>query len=570
MATIVSTPGGRRASSIAPAPSYAGVVSKYASEIATALADETSNSVNQLVLDWKNGTLPWDDFLTQYQGIMDDQPDGSSLKTQMGTNLLTYQIAHRDDLVSQKRTQLTAQYSGGGTLSQTDQYNIERQLLSYYDPGTDDYNKQMETVNKLYLNAIQEKVDNMRANLLDKYSGGGVTPQEQLNIVNQLLTIAPVGTDTYNNLMTEKANVENSITSAANTQNTSNASQAYELAQYEETNDITPAYQSGKMDGLTADQKNLDNWKNVQTAMQGIKGQVEGKTIAYVNAKVADLQKQVDLRTQGRIVDAYTTDKSGNVQVAPIAIDDIVAGRNTGALNPAVNYNAKNNTYDVVDPRTGKTVATASNNSTAIQQAKALGIPGVITVKTPNGDQSYYYDKNPESTTYNQFIQLDQTTGKPLAAYPTIPTTPQQQQFKVPIDASQISQPVNPTFGSEVVKAFTNPKGFFGDVGAGLNSAAQSLGVQQPQGNLLEKAGTAAKTAFDMSPTGLLFNIFKGLTGVGSAPNIAPQYSNTVPTTTPVSATKTSSNIPGSLGQTLSTDWNKFTGFVKGLFQPKP
>ena len=565
MATIVSTPGGRRASTIAPAPSYAGVVSKYASEISAALADETTNTVNQLVLDWKSGTISWEDFLTKYQAIMDDQPAGSSLKTQMGTNLLNYQTVHRDDLVAQKRSELTAQYSAGGTLSQTDSYNIERQLLSYYENGTDDYNKQMETVTNLYAKAIQEKVDNMRSTLLDKFSGGGVTPQEQLTIVNQLLTIAPVGTDTYNNLMTERANIQNSIVSTGKAENTLAASAAFEVADRKEKEQIIPDYQSGRMDGLTADTQNLENWKGVLELYKGLKGQAEGKTAAFIQERVDELQKQVDLRTQGRIFDAYIKDKSGNVMVSPIKLEDVVAGRDVGAVQPKVDYDAQADVFKVYDPRTGKYVAQSTNEADALRQAKALGIPGVITVKTVNGDQNYYYDTNKDSTTYNQFIQLDANTGKPVAAYPAIPVTPTQEKFKVPINANQISQPVNPSYGSELLKAVTKPGEFFSDVGAGIKSTAKSLGIQQPTGNLLERAGSAAKTAFNMTPTGALFNAFKGLV---AGPTSIARTSSPVPTTTPTSRTTNSSQTPG-IGQTLTANWNKVTNFVKGLFQPK-
>lgn len=565
MTTIYSRPGGQRAGQIAPAPSYAGVVSKYANEIVSALEDETNNRINALVLSWRQGAISWDDFLLQYQTEMDTLPEGSAKRTTMGTNLLTYQTTHLAEVVEQKRAELTTKYTAGGTLSRTDEYNIERELLGYYESGTEDYNRQMENVTKLYAYAIDEKVENKRAELLDKFSGGGITPTEQLNIVNQLLLMAPVGTDTYRNLMTEKAQALNdietekkSLAATGVAESKDKASQAYEFALYHETTDLIPNYESGRIDGLTADQTNLDNWKNVQTLMQGLKGQVEGKTIAYVNEKVTTLTEQVRLRTQGRMIDAVTTDNSGNRIVSPVKTEDIIKGVSTGVIAPKIDYDADADVFKVYDPRTGKYVAQATNEADALRQAKALAIPGMITVKTAQGEDNYYYDTNKDSSTYNQFIKINAESGKPEAAYPMIPVTPELEQFKVPIDKSLISKSITPT---ALGKLYMGAEGLIGKAKKGAIEIGQKLGVEAPTGETFgQKAVSAAKTALKWTPQNIAFSLLKGIGGkIGGLGG--PEVKVPTPkVTTPVStALKTGGSVLKGAGA-------KVVDFLKGLF----
>ena len=571
MATITSTPGGRRASSIAPAPSYAGVVSKYSSEIASAIANENLNRINQLVLDWQKGTLTWEDFLTKYQQEMDAQPEGSSLKIQMGGNLLNYQAKHKEDLVNQKRTELTAKYSADGSLSKLDEYNVEREILGLYEPGSEDYNKQLDGVTGLYDKAIDESIDNKRTELLDKYMGGGVSPQEQLLIVDELLKVAPQGSTAYNNLVGEKAQIETNIANSSSGENTSKAAQAYEFAQYQETNDLIPNYETGRIDGLTADQTNLDNWKNVQALMQGIKGQVEGKTIAYVNSKVADLEKQVNLRNEGKIFDTYVKiNKQGDVAIQPVNVLDIIEGRDVGAINkiitPEINKKGVVTSYNLTDPRTGKIYKKFMSESAAMLFADKEGIPGAMTIKTKDGDVAYSYDKG-----NNNFVKIDES-GNPLGVYTSIPGTPEQENlFKV--QAGELPQS---GFNQFTSKLGTNIKNTFNTAETAAGNFADKvgldkIGLEKPTGDFGERAATAAKNAAKFTPQGLVMSGLKGLLNFkGSADNPAVQKSMfsgfKAPSWSNSGSSGRGSNLWGNVKNTISSGVNKAGNWFKGLF----
>lgn len=480
MAVIVSRPGGRRASEIAPAPSYAGVVSKYASTIQAALQEEENARISQLVLDYQSGSLPWADFLTAFNAEIDKQPEGTSKRVDLEQTLFKLTEDHKTQEFNSKRSQLEAQYVDGG-ITATERYKIESELLSLLTPGTEDYNSQQNMVGKAYDNAIVEQIDKKRADLLNLYSPTGITNQERLKIVDELLKIPPQDSDAYRSLVGERAQVLTDIETAKNKQSSEDltaARQLFEQADYFEKQNLAD-YQAGRISGAEYDAQNLANWKQVQDAMQGLKSQVEGKTLGYINSKVETLQQQVQGRASGQIFDANIADVGQPTKIEPVNVQDIVAGRKTGVVKPIVQYDAKNDVFNVIDPMTGNVAFHAGNQADALNGARALKVPGAFQVATPNGIQYYSFDNNPDSTTYNDFVRYNPQTSKVEGVFAAIPNTPQQEQsFKVPIENSMIrkSMTQKPPLGETIKQNLTDFNMFKASLGNVLGGAAKTIG----------------------------------------------------------------------------------------------
>ncbi len=547
MAVITSRPGGRRASEITPAPSYAGVVSKYANIIENAIEEENNARIQKLILDYQTGALPWNEFLTAFNAEIDKQPDGSTKKVDLQTTLAKLTDVNKSREFSAKRSELEAQYSDGG-ITASERYTIENTLLGMLDRGTEDYNNQLQTVNKTYDNAIVEKVDKLRADLLNQYSPSGITDQERLNIVEQLLKIPPQDSEAYRSLIGEKASILTDIQKQrekSTGEDLTAARQLFEQADYFEKQ-TQADFETGRIGGAEFDTQNLENWKAVQDAMQGLKGQVEGKTLGYINSKIETLQQQVTDRQSGKLLDVVVSDPGEQTKIQAVKLSDIVGGLNVGAEKPFIQYDAKGDLFNVIDPRTGKVAASAGNKADAINAARQNKVPGVIQVNTPNGVQSFAQDRNSDSSTYNDFLRINPTTNKAEEAFAAIPTTPDQEKsFRVNIDSDMI----NKSMSGQDLNALQRTSLNFNQFTSGLGNKIGSL------------AGQAAKKVSDLSfaPAKAIGDItgFKpgaskiNYAALGGPTSLSQSFNQAKEATT--TGIKSGANFLGSLGQKVGS-----------------
>lgn len=487
MATIVSAPGGRRASSIAPAPSYAGVVGKYANDIATAIENETNNRINNLVLQWKQGTLSWDDFLTQYQAEIDLLPTSSSKRTTLETNLLSYQDDHHIDIVNAKRAELTSAATKGDNLvNPLEQYNIERQLLALETPGSANYVKQQDNVVKAYEDALNYTVENKRTELLKVYSSGGITNAEELTINLQLQKLAPPESQTYQKLIAEEAQIRTNVQAEAKTTAGSTVGAAVEEASQKDITlfggstpqgTIPGQYAQGQVSGLQAEQASLANWQKVLDLYQstGYDKQAEGKTVSTIQEIVNRLTTDITERQAGTRFDVM-----GKNGITSTTLSDVIAGR-VDVLDPSVRYNQQNGRYEAYNPTTG-VVEYSNKDENKVNNYATTKLPGVISVRDENGNlQKYYYDTKQGSPTYNKFISVKD--GK-VNVYASIPSTAEQEQK---FNITQPTGPAEPKFNY-----FTNLKQNFAKVGEMRETA--KAGAKEFYGNLGNKVINFAKS----------------------------------------------------------------------------
>jgi len=495
MAVSTSRPSGGGTTRISPSSNYSGTIARYADTIQTALKEENKNKINSMVLSWRDGSTSWDSL----KSFLDQQLAGESPDSSLSIDLreligkLTEEKRAKD--IRQKRAELTAQLSEGG-ITPMEKYDIEKQLLGMEVPGTEEYQTQEKNVVNAYANAVEYQVESKRSELLKQFGSGGITSQEELAINLQLQALAPEGTDTYNKLVQEEAQIRTNIQAeqerAAKLSTGAVSDQVGSLIESARQRDVTMfggstpqgtiegAYSQGQLTGLQAEQESLKNWQSVLDAFQnsGV-DQVEGVRLATIQEIVNRLQTSLEERQKGLRFDIID-DKGKQVSAS---IDDVMSGRVPATKN--VRLNQQTGEYEVFDPVTGDVSFSSKDPGEA--DAKAIETQGLFKTRDMNGNEAFFsLDQNPQSDTYNKFIETKPGGGR--AVYTSIPQTPEQSQKflnYVEFDGKKVGSAGQILEQTPTTNAGTALGNIFGNIKSGVSAISEKLSGQgQNQGQV--------------------------------------------------------------------------------------
>jgi len=432
MAVIISRPGGK-STTIKPSPTYEGVISRYGDVIRAALRDEEEALFRRTILQWREGQITWDELKSFLDLKIAEQAEDSLRRAELEEALVDLTEENRSRQIESKRAELEAAVAEGG-ITARERYDIERELLDLENPGTDDYTRQQGNVIAAYEDAIDESIEVRRSELLNEFKEGGITLEEELQIVLDLQTIAPEGTKVSRQLIEEEAQLRTSIAEEAERGRgeaeaiaKAEVGNLIEFARVQEES-LNERYSRGEVPGLSAEGESLENWRAVLDAYErtGI-DQIEGIRVATVQSIVDELEQSVEDRQIGRKFDVLVEG-----QLTPVTMNQLLTPEFARqVLQPIATLDEETGDYVVIDPFTGQEKR-ASSEAKAIQAARQAGFGGTFQTIGPEGEvQRYTVDLNPDSATYNAFVSLG-PDNRPTGAFVSIPQTPEQvERFKI-------------------------------------------------------------------------------------------------------------------------------------------
>lgn len=597
MAVIVSRPGGR-STTIKPSPTYEGVISRYQDVIRSALRDEEEALFRRTVLQWREGQIGWDELKAFFNLKIADQAEDSLRRAELEEALVDLTEENRSREIESKRAQLEAAVAEGG-ITARERYDIERELLDLENPGTEEYTRQQGNVIASYENAIDESIEIRRSELLNQFKEGGVTLDEELQIVLDLQTIAPEGTRVSRDLIEEEAQLRTSIqeeseraTGAASAAGKAEVGNLIEFARVSEEQ-LNERYSRGEITGIEAENESLENWRAVLDAYQrtGV-DQVEGIRLATIQLTFDELEQSVQDRDVGRKFDILI-----DGQLTPVTMNQMLTPEFAKQyLQPIATLDEETGDYVVTDPFTGEEKR-ASSESKAIAAARQAGYGGTFQTIGPGGQmQKFTVDLNPDSSTFNTFISLDEN-NQPTGAFVSIPQTQEQvSKFQISgIGGEDVGRSISGPTGPFRVPSF-KPSEFFGQVREGveeLRGRAAKLGPQIREFG--ERAEESVKRAAKLSIPSAIFTprVFTEEFKETTRP-ITERFRETTarlgPTFQPIQRAaraaapftfgaglgglisrltkprKEEPSILSRLGAGIKTGIGKVTGFIKGLF----
>ena len=572
MAISTSRPSSKGLTRFAPAPSYSGVVSRFASEIQAALQQQEEAEIQQKVLDYRNGITTFADLQIFLKDKSLAYATNSLKKVKVNELLADVTKEETANVKRRERAKLESKASVKGVTAE-EKLKIEQELLNLEIPGTVEYQAQQKRVIDSTDNAEVEKVERLKTELLDRYKEGGITSEEELAIYRELRNVANPDSEISRKLAVKEAEIMTTIqqekeakakagAGAANTANVQKATQIYERNIIENQN-IMDKYQSNPIlyPGLKAEQAMLVNWKEIEQALQGIKGQVEGKTLGTIQAQVQQLEQSVKERLAGDRFDVL--DNSNKVRSA--TMDEIRNDTKGEFSSFRPRYNSKKDQYEVVDPQTGKTVF-AGDEGKAKDYAKQVGIGG-ITVLNEAGPKEYFANKQ----TGEYFRRDDKGI---IESFAKIPGTPElEQMFKSTIAPQSTKADVFKGFLSGVEE---KAQQFIGEpLRQGANMAATAIGnLGRKVGRVVERVGQVKAQL-----PSAISNIQKAIPDfqLPTLPKIQlpqfklPDFSFNAPRSVPAVQKAETSNLGllGNIKKLGSEAVKKTSSFLGGLFRRK-
>jgi len=386
---------------ISGSTSYSSVISRYASQILSAIQSETQAEINSAILAYKAGSMTWNDVKAFFEKRILTAEGADKVSLQQ--NLVDLGKLEQETQKNKKRVELEAKYAGGG-ITPEERYNIEKEILSYETPGTDAYVAQQDKVITAFDNAETQKVMQRRDQLLTKYADGGITPPEQLAINQELKSIANPDSKIYNQLVQEEQSIRQSLDTynkgqgQTNLTNTSRDKLA-EIITAEKQSDIN--YQMGVASGYDRDLARASNAKETYQILQsmadaGISIPIELITGAKENYMQS--QNLLNLREKGLLMDVV--DSAG--VVTPMTVDgrDPITGKNVNYKNYPIDPDPTGTLFRLNTPD-GK-VQTFTSLKTAQVAAEKLGL-GTFDVLLPNsqgGTEKKTLAQDPQSGAY--------------------------------------------------------------------------------------------------------------------------------------------------------------------------
>jgi len=380
MATVTSNPRRRLSKIPTGDSSYSNIASRYASTFQKAIDTAEENDLQTKLNLFKLGSLKYEDF-KNYLSDKIKGLDAGSTKASTYTSLMV---------------------------------------------EAEKYNK------TLIENNAKTTVEQARANMLEQFKGK-VTTQNELDIVRKLKDLAPKGTSTYADLVTEEAKLKNQVISegaAAGKTTIKNNLDKYFAYVATENKQLIQDFQNGKITGYQLDQQLLQNGTQMKTAL------------STAESKGIDIPQ------------TYYTDVAENTDY----VKNRLAQREVGQV------------FDVLD-RSGKVQSITHQE---LENDKLKSTPDYIRSK-------YTIESNP---TGSIFYVVDSTTGQKAVKTPFVSTT----------DANRAIKQLDETNGYSLVVPQTNANGITTTKQFNYNPVDQSF---SPSDNTNFKLYTPAATGFE-------------------------------------------------------------------------
>ena len=370
-----------------PVGSYEAVAAKYANDFRNALRQQEQNELNSKILAWQRGELSWEELKKYLDERIKGAEDNSTEKVNL-TEILTRLEAQNKELFEYQQKEIAAR---------------------------------------------------IRTEMTENLAEGGLTDQEQLNIVKAMKEAVDKESETYASLVQEEAQLKTrlaqSAAAAGEAAAKESAQERYRLTRAEILQDINStelAYQFGQISGFERDARNLANAEALgqimsEAADAGVpisQSEIEMAT-NFLNTN----QQMLDFRRQGLVADAV--DSKG--QITTVATNEQNFGQefvidSQGRLKLS-------GVADVggvwQDPVTGfygiagERAATYESRSEAIKEAQEKGVLSLdVVIPSPEGGTKvttlqkdpetgvFYNPQNPSET----YVSLPQTKEQ-LEAY---------------------------------------------------------------------------------------------------------------------------------------------------------
>lgn len=191
MAIRTRTPS-RGWSSVTPYSNYSSVVSNYASAVSTAQQEEKNTELEGKILSYKNGNITYNELSSYIQSRLASETPGTAKELALRETLSSAEEYERDQQVKINRAKMMEQYSKGG-ISADEQVRIEQNLLQYYKPGSASYAQQLAVISTAKETARVENNNAKVAKLQGELSSGGLTKNEQVRVLEEMKRYAEPG-----------------------------------------------------------------------------------------------------------------------------------------------------------------------------------------------------------------------------------------------------------------------------------------------------------------------------------------------------------------------------------------
>lgn len=191
MAIRTKSPG-RSWSAVSPYSNYASVVSNYGVALANAQEEEKNTELETKLLAYKNGTLTYNELTSYLQARLVEETPGTAKELALRQTLSDAADYEQDQQVKINRAKMMEQFSKGG-ISADEQAQIEQNLLQYYKPGSANYAQQLAVISTAKETARVEKNNAKVAKLQGELSSGGLSKNEQVQVLEEMKKYAEPG-----------------------------------------------------------------------------------------------------------------------------------------------------------------------------------------------------------------------------------------------------------------------------------------------------------------------------------------------------------------------------------------
>lgn len=209
-------------SSVSTAPSYAGVVSQYATQIKAAQVQQENTELENKVFEYQQGNIKFNDLNAFINGRLSGVTAGTQKELDLKKLLVEVDKFENKKNLEIKRAGLEAKFAKNG-ISADEQLQIEREMLQYLKEGTSDYTQQLSTIAATQELARVEKNNMEVAKLESELSREGLTTSESIRIFEKMKGFTEQGS-------AERSQIDTKLNGLKEAQKEEQLAQAREIA----------------------------------------------------------------------------------------------------------------------------------------------------------------------------------------------------------------------------------------------------------------------------------------------------------------------------------------------------
>jgi len=375
MASITRRPS-RTSSRIMAAPSYQGVASSFSSQFSAAITEQRRSRFDNMVTSYMDGGTSYEELQKFVKDYVDEVGQDTNEGSSALSTLVKLQATEKSRVRETKRSELEARYvTADGSISAEDRYKIEQELLGVESPGSKEFTAQQQRVISSFDEAQTEAVAKRRIELIDQFKSGGITPQEDLAITQELRAMANPDSTVYAQLVEQEARLLTSISTAGGTTNKTNALDFQAADTVSKLDSLQRQHQLGVVDGLTAAKAEQELYNQlydtmVQMAQDGIA--IDRGLLTQAQQGATFAQEKVGAYENGILFDVIT--KDGSVRSITPDGRDIQTGKTADYLNDPVQYNPLTQDWSVVNEEGEVVGRNITSESAARLTAKEMNL----------------------------------------------------------------------------------------------------------------------------------------------------------------------------------------------------